>query len=107
MLGGASKLSPRGASVFSTHAVLFFFLMIRRPPRSTLFPYTTLFRSGVGCPGRRLLVDREVGPGVGDVVVAQRSRHRGARGHDDVSGAACRALTGGGVLPGTHTDLHD
>src|SRR2546430_17063448 len=28
------------------HAV-FFFLMIRRPPRSTLFPYTTLFRSGV------------------------------------------------------------
>src|SRR2546428_5228575 len=26
---------------------LFFFLMIRRPPRSTLFPYTTLFRSTV------------------------------------------------------------
>src|SRR2546429_4612999 len=36
----------------------FFFLMIRRPPRSTLFPYTTLFRSrhpdaARGCPGRR------------------------------------------------------
>src|SRR6267154_4669876 len=29
----------------------FFFLMIRRPPRSTLFPYTTLFRSRVP-PGR-------------------------------------------------------
>src|SRR2546430_13746432 len=27
--------------------ILFFFLMIRRPPRSTLFPYTTLFRSRV------------------------------------------------------------
>src|SRR6266571_7411636 len=27
---------------------LFFFLMIRRPPRSTLFPYTTLFRSSFG-----------------------------------------------------------
>src|SRR3712207_9045343 len=27
--------------------VFFFFLMIRRPPRSTLFPYTTLFRSPV------------------------------------------------------------
>src|SRR5436309_15624765 len=27
---------------------LFFFLMIRRPPRSTLFPYTTLFRSTSG-----------------------------------------------------------
>src|SRR5471030_3477863 len=34
----------------------FFFLMIRRPPRSTLFPYTTLFRSGParrGCVARR------------------------------------------------------
>src|SRR3712207_8827938 len=29
--------------------------MIRRPPRSTLFPYTTLFRSGGGGPGRRLV----------------------------------------------------
>src|SRR3712207_8705192 len=29
----------------------FFFLMIRRPPRSTLFPYTTLFRSRVQHPG--------------------------------------------------------
>src|SRR2546422_10316259 len=27
----------------------FFFLMIRRPPRSTLFPYTTLFRSRLTC----------------------------------------------------------
>src|SRR2546427_885905 len=27
------------------HILFFFFLMIRRPPRSTLFPYTTLFRS--------------------------------------------------------------
>src|ERR1035437_4672416 len=32
--------------LFLTHA--FFFLMIRRPPRSTLFPYTTLFRSQSG-----------------------------------------------------------
>src|SRR6266542_5869724 len=32
----------------SPSSVFFFFLMIRRPPRSTLFPYTTLFRS----PGR-------------------------------------------------------
>src|SRR5258707_2865351 len=28
-----------------TRTFIFFFLMIRRPPRSTLFPYTTLFRS--------------------------------------------------------------
>src|SRR5215813_15269708 len=30
---------------FSLYFCFFFFLMIRRPPRSTLFPYTTLFRS--------------------------------------------------------------
>src|SRR5277367_7058708 len=30
--------------------IFFFFLMIRRPPRSTLFPYTTLFRSGGSTP---------------------------------------------------------
>src|SRR5262245_63513149 len=35
---------------------VFFFLMIRRPPRSTLFPYTTLFRS----------LAHVAGPGVGD-----------------------------------------
>src|SRR6266704_5572499 len=34
--------------------LLFFFLMIRRPPRSTLFPYTTLFRSR----SRRVSQDR-------------------------------------------------
>src|SRR5256885_8418407 len=30
--------------------LFFFFLMIRRPPRSTLFPYTTLFRSATSSP---------------------------------------------------------
>src|SRR2546429_6318842 len=33
--------------------ISFFFLMIRRPPRSTLFPYTTLFRSRPRRPLRR------------------------------------------------------
>src|SRR2546430_17689837 len=33
--------------------MFFFFLMIRRPPRSTLFPYTTLFRSHHGQPRER------------------------------------------------------
>src|SRR3712207_7365546 len=41
----------------TAHGILCFFLMIRRPPRSTLFPYTTLFRSEVveqrQRPGRR------------------------------------------------------
>src|SRR6202789_407109 len=56
----ADPAAPRGATVDRTPGILapstretdpqkgqalFFFLMIRRPPRSTLFPYTTLFRS--------------------------------------------------------------
>src|SRR6267143_4847586 len=42
--------------IFFTLFLFFFFLMIRRPPRSTLFPYTTLFRSSRstrGSPARR------------------------------------------------------
>ena len=45
---------------------IFFFLMIRRPPRSTLFPYTTLFRSLQGQNLRVLSTtgeDRSVAPG--------------------------------------------
>src|SRR5436190_13848403 len=44
-------------SITHIPSLTFFFLMIRPPPRSTLFPYTTLFRSGggplsrVGTPG--------------------------------------------------------
>src|SRR3989449_8512503 len=72
----------------------FFFLMIRRPPRSTLFPYTTLFRSveapvdpatgalavGVPVPGAEArIVDlesgtREMGPEeVGEIVIDRKS----------------------------------
>src|SRR5258708_26832657 len=40
---GSLRISRHFLCVF-----FFFFLMIRRPPRSTLFPYTTLFRSGTG-----------------------------------------------------------
>src|SRR6266853_2627484 len=45
------------------HVFFFFFLMIRRPPRSTLFPYTTLFRAARHAADRR--------PGLGG--------HRGRR----------------------------
>src|SRR3712207_8682952 len=48
----------------------FFFLMIRRPPRSTLFPYTTLFRSVRGPPKRRATASQRPD---------ERSRHRGGR----------------------------
>src|SRR2546430_12243453 len=38
--------------LFTLRDSIFFFLMIRRPPRSTLFPYTTLFRSRRTPPAR-------------------------------------------------------
>src|SRR2546430_13723294 len=45
----------------SVDCFFFFFLMIRRPPRSTLFPYTTLFRSGVWADWPVTLVVRKAG----------------------------------------------
>src|SRR5258708_13810624 len=57
----------------------FFFLMIRRPPRSTLFPYTTLFRS-IDVPGTPVF-DRQIGRpvdvvGSDDEFLAGRKRDR-------------------------------
>src|SRR2546429_9998586 len=76
--------------------LFFFFLMIRRPPRSTLFPYTTLFRSRVsrrlGCrpPVRQCLgggVDLPLGrrPAIRHARASGR-RRRGER-HRPVPGA--------------------
>src|SRR3712207_1627595 len=48
-------VEPQAAALLAAQmrdSVMFFFLMIRRPPRSTLFPYTTLFRSEPAPPGR-------------------------------------------------------
>src|SRR3712207_8252912 len=47
-----------------------FFLMIRRPPRSTLFPYTTLFRSRAGAG----LLRHRRNPGIGVRAVSAASR---------------------------------
>src|SRR5256885_12021027 len=38
-----------------SQCTFFFFLMIRRPPRSTLFPYTTLFRSQLKRPNKKFI----------------------------------------------------
>src|SRR3712207_7065856 len=54
----------------------FFFLMIRRPPRSTLFPYTTLFRSDVvGGPILLVTLTAELGEPL-DQVAALEQRTR-------------------------------
>src|SRR2546430_10123507 len=50
----------------STLLALFFFLMIRRPPRSTLFPYTTLFRSANRSNGS---------PASDSTMITKRSNH--------------------------------
>src|SRR2546428_6108100 len=59
----------------------FFFLMIRRPPRSTLFPYTTLFRSGA----RVLLIEDLVSTGTTLDLLINRVEQLGA----EVVGVGC------------------
>src|SRR2546422_4889193 len=62
------------SSLFRSDRCSFFFLMIRRPPRSTLFPYTTLFRSDAAGPLRLQPVEVAV-------VEVERRVLRGDRGH--------------------------
>src|SRR5260370_23637085 len=60
--------------------MLIFFLMIRRPPRSTLFPYTTLFRSGPIRSSYATAAASEDFPTPGFPVTRRgRRRHRAAR----------------------------
>src|SRR3989449_11513837 len=77
----------------------FFFLMIRRPPRSTLFPYTTLFRSiftGAPIPaGADAIVMQEDCAQEGDEVVVKKVPARGE--WIRLTGSDIRA--GGEVLP--------
>src|SRR6266508_1461227 len=69
--------------------LFFFFLMIRRPPRSTLFPYTTLFRSRSRAPQPRLLPVRRARVPGGRLVLRLR-RRRLPRVRQRMAGAARR-----------------
>src|SRR2546422_5388810 len=63
---------------FSIIVFFFFFLMIRRPPRSTLFPYTTLFRSQAARrdPGRGTPPgSRRLGRGLSQAAAARSEEH--------------------------------
>src|SRR3712207_8050806 len=71
-----------------------FFLMIRRPPRSTLFPYTTLFRSGWACTSR----------GVGAHVRRCVSRRGGVHGGGVVHSGERRGPVRTPNNPGSLTD---
>src|SRR2546422_532057 len=72
----------------SLFSIFFFFLMIRRPPRSTLFPYTTLFRSehrhdlaGPDVPGHRAVESRHVDVHLLAVIASDDERMAGHRLH--------------------------
>src|SRR5258708_21333510 len=54
--------------------ILFFFLMIRRPPRSTLFPYTTLFRSIFVLGDQQLDTDPDQQDGADQLEVGHRQQ---------------------------------
>src|SRR2546422_11018307 len=62
----------------------FFFLMIRRPPRSTLFPYTTLFRS-LPCGRRRLERQRAQGVSAGRALQPDGSPRELGRGQSQIT----------------------
>src|SRR5256712_14118459 len=77
--------NPDGKTVLwtggSTVARPFFFLMIRRPPRSTLFPYTTLFRSSAdGALDGSFRVTVGAGSGARTVTRLELTRSGGGRG---------------------------
>src|SRR2546430_12426005 len=80
--------------------------MIRRPPRSTLFPYTTLFRSRLG--GGDELVDARV---VAIRVVMEQDERLHPRRERDVDGVLDRAVTPsrlrGDVAAGVLRVVHD
>src|SRR3989442_4676363 len=70
--------------------LFFFFLMIRRPPRSTLFPYTTLFRSDydVDPDGYRAYQDqtlKPLGQAIGRVLAGDRKSTRLNSSHVRIS----------------------
>src|ERR1017187_5884560 len=72
------EVLPRKVNRDALFLLCFVFLMIRRPPRSTLFPYTTLFRSRFQAPHprRNHRPRRPPGPRHGDPHLADRRRQR-------------------------------
>src|SRR2546430_9513376 len=80
-------------------AVLFFFLMIRRPPRSTLFPYTTLFRSNVQLVAH-LLDNHFIAPGATfsfNATTGVRSPDKGFLEAPVIINGELKTALGGGV----------
>src|SRR6266480_1925734 len=86
--------------------VFFFFLMIRRPPRSTLFPYTTLFRSRSApssARARRLLRAGPTPPAPSPP--CRRGRQRASPPREPCATARRRARRARAARPGTRSHL--
>src|SRR5438552_9002894 len=66
---------------------VFFFLIIPRPPRSTLFPYTTLFRSDASLPVLAFadVADNPGGGGRGNTIFLLRALHEAGRSEEHTS----------------------
>src|SRR5438093_11601362 len=88
-------VSINARTYFSPPLNAVFFLMIRRPPRSTLFPYTTLFRSiettsviflFLACDGKRLAVFSRV-----DMLTSSRSEEHTSE-LQSLTNLVCRLL---------------
>src|SRR5438132_14221407 len=85
-------------SIIGVSSLFFFFLMRRRPPRSTLFPYTTLFRSAIVLGGPNQYAPKDYArattlgtlPISGNRVVARSEEHTSElQSHSDL---VCRLL---------------
>src|SRR6266404_5155067 len=95
-----------------------FFLMIRRPPRSTLFPYTTLFRSlpglGFARPGRDRFRDRSLSVRdetesrfcAGALEFLQRARSKRRRDRRVAGSEGGRATGSGGFRDSSYSGAH-
>src|SRR2546429_4534468 len=88
--------------LYSFLSFFFFFLMIRRPPRSTLFPYTTLFRSSSSPAGGGWAASRSsTSPRV--PLPTPRSRAASARGRNCCSAIKTRSVPG---RPSSRSEEH-
>src|SRR3712207_7321058 len=78
--------------------------MIRRPPRSTLFPYTTLFRSPLGLHGDRDRLGAGLGAGAQRARAQRRQQHEQQRGADAPEGDAAAGGDAGEVVEAVAED---
>src|SRR3712207_2377134 len=69
-------------SYLGFYIFFFFFLMIRRPPRSTLFPYTTLFRSDLGT-GKEQKIEIKAGSGLSEGEVERMVKDAESHAEED------------------------